>query len=106
MASSGLGGHEYEQDLTETPRELSYQGLMPTKESQSSASHSSDSEKTRDEPKVSDAGREGWSEMLGLYFPVITNKHRKKLLRLEDHYYNFGDERETIPISPNIIYDL
>ncbi|KAJ1197357.1 hypothetical protein NDU88_001217 [Pleurodeles waltl] len=53
MASSVLRDHEYEHDLTETPRELSSQGMLRPEESQSSASHSSDSEKTRDEPKVS-----------------------------------------------------
>ncbi|KAJ1154909.1 hypothetical protein NDU88_007652 [Pleurodeles waltl] len=54
MASLVLGDHEYEQDLTEIPKELSSQGMLCLEESQSSASYSSDSEKTRDEPKVLD----------------------------------------------------
>ncbi|KAJ1145122.1 hypothetical protein NDU88_011414 [Pleurodeles waltl] len=59
MASSVLRDHEYEQDLNELPKELSSQGLSHPEDSQSSASHCSDSEKTQDEPKVSGSDNKG-----------------------------------------------
>ncbi|KAJ1149504.1 hypothetical protein NDU88_002311 [Pleurodeles waltl] len=50
--SSVLRDHECEQDLSEIPRELSSQGMLCPEDSQSSASHSSDLERTREEPKM------------------------------------------------------
>ncbi|KAJ1161131.1 hypothetical protein NDU88_001618 [Pleurodeles waltl] len=58
MATSVLRDHEYEQDLIENPGRLSTHELARPEESQSSASHSSDSERARDEPKVSGSGGE------------------------------------------------
>ncbi|KAJ1156210.1 hypothetical protein NDU88_008934 [Pleurodeles waltl] len=50
VASSVLRDHEYEQDITDTPGVGSSQGLMRPEDSESYPSHSSDSEKTFDEP--------------------------------------------------------
>ncbi|KAJ1191495.1 hypothetical protein NDU88_000811 [Pleurodeles waltl] len=56
MASSVLRDHEYEQDISEIPRELHSKGMLGQEDSQASASYTSDSERSRDKPKVSDAG--------------------------------------------------
>ncbi|KAJ1213850.1 hypothetical protein NDU88_001480 [Pleurodeles waltl] len=53
MASSVLRAHEYEQDLSEIPGELSSHSMLCPEDSQSSASNSCDSEKTQGEPKMS-----------------------------------------------------
>ncbi|KAJ1148456.1 hypothetical protein NDU88_001291 [Pleurodeles waltl] len=48
IATSVLMVHEYEQDLIETPGRLSTHGLAHPEESQSSASHSMDSERAQE----------------------------------------------------------
>ncbi|KAJ1092843.1 hypothetical protein NDU88_005953 [Pleurodeles waltl] len=59
MASSDLRDHEYEQDIYEIPRELHSQDVLGQDDSQSFAAHTSDSDRTRDEPKMSVRGGGG-----------------------------------------------
>ncbi|KAJ1211368.1 hypothetical protein NDU88_006728 [Pleurodeles waltl] len=53
MASSVLRDHEYEQDMFEIPSGLHSQNILSQEDSQSSAAHTSDSERSCDESKKS-----------------------------------------------------
>ncbi|KAJ1096616.1 hypothetical protein NDU88_001751 [Pleurodeles waltl] len=59
MASSVLRDHEYEQDIYEIPSGLHSQDVLGQEDSQSSAAHTPDSERSRDEPKMSDVEEDG-----------------------------------------------